>query len=87
MHRCPLDGTLHHSDGSALTLLLRIISDASINASQPVGSPPCSFPPQAPGCTQGSSSHYADSKPGCRANQNQWPAHEDAITTIRFKAC
>ncbi|KAA8585067.1 hypothetical protein FQN60_003761 [Etheostoma spectabile] len=50
-----------------------------------VGIPPCSVPPQAPGCTQGSSSHYADLKPGCRANQNQWPAHEDAITTIRFK--
>ncbi|KAI9514726.1 hypothetical protein NQZ68_030915 [Dissostichus eleginoides] len=29
--------------------------------------------------TQGSSSHYAHLKPGCRANQ--WPVHEDAITT------
>ncbi len=33
--------------------------------------------------TQGSSSHYADSKPGCGASQ--WPAHEDAITTVRLK--
>lgn len=32
--------------------------------------------------TQGSSSHYAHLKPGCRANQ--WPVHEDAITTVRL---
>ncbi|KAK5914106.1 hypothetical protein CgunFtcFv8_008569 [Champsocephalus gunnari] len=41
-------------------------------------------PPQAPDTkklsTQGSSSHYAHLKPGCRANQ--WPVHEDAITTL-----
>lgn len=31
--------------------------------------------------TQRSSSHYADSKPWM-----QWPAHEDAITTVRWNA-